>query len=175
MEKKHSSFKKTYSNFSKSFLDFFITLTKNKNPLETIAGFAILFIALYFLIWGLLTAKTNNISGYNLFTNFASIGGLTRGSDVSVNGVKVGSVIETNLNPNDFTVDVMMSIDSNYKFPEDTIAKISTYGIIGNKYIKLEVGSSTKLLKPNEKLKSVPFKPIEEIIGDLIFKENGKQ
>ena len=175
MQKKHSSLKKTYSNFSKSFLAFFITLTKNKNPLETIAGFAILFIALYFLIWGLLTAKTNNISGYNLFTNFASIGGLTRGSDVSVNGVMVGSVIETNLNPNDFTVDVMMSIDSNYKFPEDTIAKISTYGIIGNKYIKLEIGNSTELLKPNGKLKSVPFKPIEEIIGDLIFKEDGKQ
>ena len=111
MEKKNFNIKKFNKNFSKSFFDFFITLTKNKNPLETIAGFAILFIALYFLIWGVLTAKTNNISGYNLFTNFSSIGGLTRGSDVSVNGVKVGSVIETNLNPNDFTVDVMMSID----------------------------------------------------------------
>ena len=174
MTRKYSNIKKIYTEFSKSVLDFFITLTKNKNPLETIAGFSILFIALYFLIWGLLTAKTNNISGYNLFTNFSSIGGLTRGSDVSVNGVKVGSVIETTLNPNNFTVDVMMSIDSNYKFPEDTIAKISTYGIIGNKYIKLEVGNSKELLKPNGKLKSVPFKSIEEIIGDLIFKEETK-
>ena len=172
MEKKNFNIKKFNKNFSKSFFYFFITLTKNKNPLETIAGFAILFIALYFLIWGVLTAKTNNISGYNLFTNFSSIGGLTRGSDVSVNGVKVGSVIETNLNPNDFTVDVMMSIDSSYKFPVDTKAKISTYGLIGNKYIKLEIGSSSELLKPNEKLKSEAFKPIEEIIGDLIFKEN---
>ena len=170
MEKHSYDLKKFYNNFSKSILDFFITLTKNKNPLETIAGFAILFIALYFLIWGILTAKTNNISGYNIFTNFTSIGGLTRGSDVSVNGVKVGSVIETKLNPDDFSVDVMMSIDSNYKFPEDTIAKISTYGIIGNKYIKLEIGSSKDLIKPNGKIKSTPFKPIEEIIGDLIFK-----
>ena len=103
-------------------------------PLETISGFAILFIACYFLTWGILTAKTNNISGYNIFTNFSSIGGLTRGSDVSVNGVKIGSVIETNLNPEDFSVDVMMSIDSRYKFPEDTIAKISTYGIDSNLY-----------------------------------------
>ena len=87
MEKHSSDFKKFYNNFSKSILDFFITLTKNKNPLETIAGFAILFIALYFLIWGILTAKTNNISGYNIFTNFTSIGGLTRGSDVSINGL----------------------------------------------------------------------------------------
>ncbi|MBP3615604.1 MAG: MCE family protein [Alphaproteobacteria bacterium] len=175
MEKKVTNFKKFHENFSKAFFDFFITLTKNKNPLETISGFAILFIAFYFLIWGILTAKTNNISGYNLFTNFASIGGLTRGSDVSVNGVKVGSVIETKLNPDDFSVDVMMSIDSRYKFPENTIAKISTYGIIGDKYIKLEIGNDKELLKPNGKIKSVPFKPIEEIIGDLIFKENPKE
>nr|MCR5506380.1 hypothetical protein [bacterium] len=84
MDKKVTNFKKFYESFSKSFFDFFITLTKNKNPLETISGFAILFIAFYFLIWGILTAKTNNISGYNMFTNFSSIGGLTRGSDVSV-------------------------------------------------------------------------------------------
>ena len=174
MEKKATNFKKFHESFSKHFFDFFITLTKNKNPLETISGFAILFIACYFLTWGILTAKTNNISGYNIFTNFSSIGGLTRGSDVSVNGVKIGSVIETNLNPEDFSVDVMMSIDSRYKFPEDTIAKISTYGIIGNKYIKLEIGNSEELLKPNGKIKSVPFKPIEEIIGDIIFKENPK-
>ena len=174
MEKNTTSFKKFRENFSKSFFDFFITLTKNKNPLETIAGFAILFIAFYFLIWGILTAKTNNISGYNIFTNFTSIGGLTRGADVSVNGVKIGSVIETNLNPEDYTVDVMMSIDSRYKFPKNTIAKISTYGIIGNKYINLEIGNSSEFVKPNGKIKSTPFKPIEEIIGDVIFKETGK-
>ena len=87
MERKVTNFKKFRENFSKSFFDFFITLTKNKNPLETISGFAILFVATYFLVWGVLTAKTNNISGYNIFTNFSSIGGLTRGSDVSVNGV----------------------------------------------------------------------------------------
>ena len=171
---KQTGFKSFREKFSKGFFDFFITLTKNKNPLETIAGFAILFIAAYFLIWGILTAKTNNISGYNLFTNFSSIGGLTRGSDVSVNGVKIGSVIETKLNPNDYTVDVMMSINSSYKFPEDTVAKISTYGLIGDKYIKLEIGSSSEFVKPNGKLKSENFKPIEEIIGDLIFKEEGK-
>ena len=34
---------------------------------------------------------------------------------------------------------------------EDTIAKISTYGIIGDKYIKLEIGNDKELLKPNGK------------------------
>ena len=92
------------------------------------------------------------------------------GADVSVNGVKVGSVIETKLNPIDYTVDVMMSIDSKYKFPKNTTAQISTYGIIGAKYIKLEIGSSKELIEPNGKLQSKPFKTLEEIISDIIFK-----
>ena len=174
MEKKNYSLKSKITSFSKSLFNFFITLTKNKNPLETISGFAILFIAIYFLVWGILVAKTNNISGYNLHTTFSSIGGLTRGSDVSVNGVKVGSVTETKLNPSDFSVDVTMSINSAYKFPVDTVAKISTYGIIGNKYIKLETGSSKEMLYEDGKLKSEPFKSIEELIGELIFKDNNK-
>lgn len=174
MEKKKNSLNKSLKNFFKPIFNFFTTLTKNKNPLETIAGFAILFIAIYFLCWGILIARTNNISGYTLRTSFASIGGLARGADVSVNGVKVGSVTETKLNPTDYSVDVTMSIDSNYKFPVDTVAKITTYGIIGNKYIKLEIGNSSEVVEADGKLKSEPFKSIEEIISDLIFKEKEK-
>lgn len=170
VKKNGNGLSKFQNKITKGFINFFMTLSKNKNPFETIVGFAILFIAIYFLIWGILSAKTNNISGYNLYTNFSSIGGLSRGADVSVNGVKVGSVIETKLNPIDYTVDVMMSIDSKYKFPKNTTAQISTYGIIGAKYIKLEIGSSKELIEPNGKLQSKPFKTLEEIISDIIFK-----
>ena len=175
MEKRKHSIKTSLKSFLKPLSDFLITLTKNKNPLETIAGFAILFVAIYFLCWGILIARTNNVSGYNLYTTFSSIGGLTRGSDVSVNGVKVGFVTETKLNPTDYTVDVTMSIDSNYKFPVDTVAKITTYGLIGNKYIKLEIGNSSEVVGADGKLKSEPFKSLEEIISDLIFKEKNKE
>lgn len=173
-KKQENILKNTYKKISNGFVNFFMTLTKNKNPFETIVGFAILFIALYFLIWGIMTAKTNTISGYTLTTNFTSIGGLSRGADVSVNGVKVGSVSETKLNPIDYTVDVIMQIDSRYKFPKNTIASISTYGIIGDKYIKLEIGSSKELVEANGKLKSKTFKSLEEIISDVIFKANAK-
>lgn len=174
VKRNKNGFAKFQGKLTKNFVNFFMTLSKNKNPFETIVGFSILFIAIYFLIWGILTAKTNNISGYNLYTNFSSIGGLSRGADVSVNGVKVGSVIETKLNPIDYTVDVLMSIDSKYKFPKNTTAQISTYGIIGDKYIKLEIGASSDLIEPNGKLKSKPFKSLEEIISDVIFKSNEK-
>ncbi|MDR2099056.1 MAG: MlaD family protein [Rickettsiales bacterium] len=162
---------KAYKGAWKGLSKFFAFFSKDKNPLETIVGFAILFIALYFLIWGVLVARTNTISGYTLITNFASTGGLSRGADVSVNGVKVGSVVETRLNPDDYTVDIVMSIEEKYRFPRDTVAKITTYGIIGDKYVKLEIGSASELAGKGEKLKSMPFKSLEEIIGEMIFKE----
>lgn len=166
-----SKAKRSGERFFGKVVGVFSALAKDKNPLETIAGFAILFIAAYFLVWGILTARTSNISGYSLTTNFASTGGLSRGADVALNGVKVGSVAELRLNPADYTVDVVMSIDSKYRFPVDTTAKITTYGIIGDKYVKLEVGGSKDLATSRDRLKSVPFKSLEEMISDIIFKE----
>ncbi|MDR1477165.1 MAG: MlaD family protein [Rickettsiales bacterium] len=166
-----SSFSASAKAFAQRTLGLFSIFAKDKNPLETIAGFAILFIAAYFLVWGMLSARTSTVAGYALTANFASTGGLSRGSDVAVNGVKVGSVSELRLDPNDYTVDVVMSIDSKYRFPADTSAKITSYGIIGDKYLKLDIGSSKEFVAPRGRIKSVPFKSLEEMVGDIIFKE----
>ena len=142
-----------------------------KNPLETIAGAAILAIALYFFSWGVLTARTSNTSGYTLIANFANTGGIGRGADVSVSGVRIGQVSGTLLNQDDYTVDIIMTIENSFKLPKDTTATISTAGLIGDKYIALEIGGSKEMAGHGARLRSQPFKPIEEIIGDFIFKE----
>jgi phospholipid/cholesterol/gamma-HCH transport system substrate-binding protein len=172
MKKKQGpSFAASAKAFVQRALGLLSVFAKDKNPLETIAGFAILFIAAYFLVWGMMTARTSTVSGYALTANFASTGGLSRGSDVAVNGVKVGSVSELRLNPSDYTVDVVLSIDGKYRLPKDTTAKITSYGIIGDKYLKLEIGSSNEFAAPRDRIKSVPFRSLEEMVGDIIFKE----
>lgn len=163
--------KSAYS-ISKIFLK---TVTKNKNPIETIIGFLILFVVLYFLVWSIMIAKTTSFSGYIIKTNFSNSGGIVRGADVSVNGVKIGTVHEIKLNPVDYTVDVLLLVNSKYKLPIDTKASISTYGIIGKKYIKLIIGSSSSYVIEDGSIKSNIFKSVEEIIGDLIFKDTDKK
>ncbi len=156
-----------------SVVEFFRKTFKNKNPMEVFVGFFVLFITIYFLSWGLRVSRNvSNVSGYRLVTNFSNAGGIIRGADVSVNGVKVGEVVETSLNSVNYSVDIILSIDSRYKIPVDTIAAISSYGIIGKKYIKLEIGNNSEFVKNGGKLKSRIFKSLEEIIGDLIFKDN---
>jgi phospholipid/cholesterol/gamma-HCH transport system substrate-binding protein len=146
----------------------------NKNPLETIAGALILIVSFYFFSWGVMTARTSRTFGYTLVANFANTGGVGRGADVSVSGVRIGQVAETSLRQADYTVDIVMTIDRAFELPRDTVATISTAGLIGDKYIALEIGSSREMAAHGDRLRSLPFRPIEEIIGDFIFKEGGK-
>ena len=141
----------------------------HKNPLETIVGVAILTIAVYFFAWGVLTAQDGRVTGYTLVANFSNTGGITRGADVSVSGVRIGQVAEARLNQTNFTVDIVMTIDNAFRIPRDTVATISTVGLIGNKYIALEIGNSAEMAAHGDRLSSQPFRPIEEIIGDFIF------
>jgi phospholipid/cholesterol/gamma-HCH transport system substrate-binding protein len=105
-----------------------------------------------------------------LKANFASTGGVPRGADVAVNGVKVGTVEEFKLDQFDYSVDISMTIDSRYRFPEDSIAKIAQSSLIGDKRILILPGSSNYFAKDGDRLKTEPYKSLEEIIGDVIFK-----
>ena len=141
-----------------------------KNLLETIVGIGILFGALYFLVWSLATARTSRVSGYTLRSQFSSSGGLSRGADVSVNGVRVGSVDELRLDPKNYMVEVVMTIDSRYRFASDSIARITTSGLIGEQRIVIVPGTSGDMIRGGGTIGSEPFKSLEEIISDVIFK-----
>ena len=98
------------------------------------------------------------------------IGGLEVGSDVRISGIKVGSVLSTVLNKDDYTADVYMSIDPTVQLPDDTVAAIADVGIMGDKYIRLEPGKSGKLLKENDRiLQTKNYKSLEDNVSEFIF------
>ena len=68
-----------------------------KNPIETVLGFCVLVFAIFFLSYALGKVNVRSVKGYNLTANFSKIGGLQVGSDVRISGVKVGSVLKTQL------------------------------------------------------------------------------
>ena len=155
---------------AKRILSFLASLGKGKNPLEVVVGCAILFIAFYFLLWGILAARTS-FSGQVLTASFSSAGGLSRGAGVAVNGVRIGSVSEIRLNPSGYSVDVMMAVDSRYRIPGDSVARIMTEGLIGDKFVDISIGRSDEPADRRAPLRSAHYRSIEEIIGDVIFKD----
>lgn len=141
-----------------------------KNPIETILGFCVLIFTVVFLFFAASRVDTKNINGYKVSANFSKIGGLTVGSDVRISGIKVGAVLATKLNPDDWTADVILTIDPSVKLPIDTQASIADVGIMGDKYVRLEPGKSRAVIVPNGQIvKTQNYKSLEDNISEFIF------
>ena len=141
-----------------------------KNPIETILGFVVLIFAGVFLFSASSRIDTKKIDGYTISANFLKVGGLEAGSDVCISGIKVGSVLSTKLNKDDYTADVYLNIDSSIKLPIDTVAAIADVGIMGDKYVRLEPGKSQAVLKPGDKLTQTKnYKSLEDNVSEFIF------
>jgi len=141
-----------------------------KNPVETILGFIVLIFAGVFLFTAASRVDTKKIDGYTVTANFLKVGGLEAGSDVRISGIKVGSVLATKLNKDNYTADVILNIDSSIKLPIDTVAAIADVGIMGDKYVRLEPGKSQAILKDGGQLTQTKnYKSLEDNVSEFIF------
>ncbi len=141
-----------------------------KNPIETILGFLVLIFACFFLFFAAARVDTKDISGYTVVANFSKIGGLGTGADVRIAGLKVGSVLKTELNQEDYTVDVYLTIDSDVSLPIDTVAAIADSGIMGDKYVRLEAGKARPRLNDGDKIANTKsYKSLEDNVSEFIF------
>ncbi len=63
-----------------------------------------------------------------------------------------------------------MSISPSVQLPADTTASISSEGLLGGKFVKLEPGRAQARLPAGGTLvRTKDFKSIEEMVGELIF------
>ncbi len=86
------------------------------------------------------------------FVRFVSVSGLRPGSDVQLNGVNVGSV-ERIVLPREIgenLLEVHVSIDARYeqRLRRDSLARIKTLGLLGDKYLEITSGSPASDLVP---------------------------
>lgn len=141
-----------------------------KKPVETIMGLVVLIIALLFLGFAYRVSDLQVVQGYTVSAEFLKVGGLSVGSDVRINGIKVGTVTAQNLNNEDYTVDVTFNIASNIKLPKDSTAAIVGDGLMGEKFVKIEPGMSKEYMKDGDKFaKTKDFKTLEDMVGEVIF------
>jgi len=123
--------------------------------------------ALAVLAIGLLVIGDHNdffVRKTSYFVRFTQVGGLAPGAGVTLDGVNVGSVAKVVLpkNPRQREIDVWLAIDSRYgerlRAPQTptpdkeqvTKAKITTLGLLGDKYIELNSGSEQYPAIPDE-------------------------
>ena len=146
----------------------------NKKPVETIMGIVVLLVAVLFLLFAYRVSDLQVVKGYELNAKFFKVGGLSVGSDVRINGVKIGTVTSQKLSPEDYMVDVVLSISPEIKLPEDSVVSITNDGLMGNKFVKIEPGQSKTTLNAGDEIKKTQdFETLEDLIGKFIFKATG--
>ena len=142
----------------------------NKKPVETIMGIVVIFVAGFFLYFAYQVSDLQVVKGYDINARFLKVGGLNVGSDVRINGIKVGTVIAQNLDPEDYVADVKLSISSNIQLPKDSVVSIVSDGLVGNKFIKIEPGKSKEFLQNGDTVANTKdFKTLEDMVGEIIF------
>jgi len=106
--------------------------------------------------------------GLMLFANFDELGGLKPRAEVVISGVKVGQIESIELDK-DYRARVNFNVDGSLELPIDTSASIVTAGLLGDRYISLQLGGDDKLLKSGDQITITESAVVlERLIGKLI-------
>ncbi len=142
----------------------------HRHVIESVMGAVVLIVAGLFIYFAAVTAEIRTVSGYTVSARFFSIGGLTGGSDVRISGIKVGTVTGRSLDPETYDAVVTMTLRHGVELPDDSVASIASEGLLGDKYVRLEPGSSRTPIPPDGVIAQTrSFKSLEEQVGEIIF------
>ncbi len=140
------------------------------NLAETLIGAAVLVVAAVFLLFAFNRAELASVDGYPLTARFEKIDGVKIGTDVTMSGIKVGSVTGLRLDAERFQAVVEIAIADNVKLPEDSALKVASDGLLGGRYLALDPGGSDEVLKPGDEIVHTQGSvDLTELIGKAIY------
>jgi phospholipid/cholesterol/gamma-HCH transport system substrate-binding protein len=148
----------------------------NKTPLfdytraEITAG---LFVVVGLALLGYLSISVGGLrfrprNAYHVRARFANIGDLKPRAPVKVAGVTIGRVESIHLA--EFVGEVELGIGRAVHLPKDTIASISTAGLLGDAYVALSPGGATDDLKDGDRIaQTEPALNMADLVGRAAF------
>lgn len=147
-----------------------------RNIVETIVGALVLVVAGVFVFYAFAKSDRTGPDGYEITARFGRIDGLKRGADVTLSGVKVGTVTGFNLDPKTYQAVVRLAVSSNIDLPADTNAKIVSESLLGGNVIVLEPGNDKKMIKAGgEIVQTQDSIPLTELIAKFMFGSTGSK
>ncbi len=146
---------------------------KNSKMLEAlVGGFVILgIVGLMFLAYKVSSVnKVGKDGTYTVYANFNSISGLKNGASVTLAGVKIGHVESISINKDNYEARVAISIDNRYdNIPLDSSVSVLTQGLLGEKYLGLDIGADTECLQDGDEFDFTKSAIVLERMIDRFF------
>ena len=147
-----------------------------RNIVETIVGALVLLVAGVFVFYAFAKSDRSGPNGYEVLARFDRIDGLKRGADVTVSGVKVGSVTGFDLDRKTYEAEVRMMVSSSVSLPLDTNAKVVSESLLGGMVVVLEPGGDKKMIPAGGEIdKTQGAVPLSELIAKFMFGSTGSK
>lgn len=149
----------------------------NKNMIETLTGAFVLGVAAWFLMFFMDQNTGVSVAGnhYSLIAKFEQADGIAVGTPVKIGGVKVGVITDQELDPRTYFAVLKMSMNDKIKIPTDSIAKISSEGLIGGKYLSIVPGADDNMLGRNGEIKFTQSSiSLETLISKMVFSSSNE-
>ncbi|UCF05064.1 MAG: MCE family protein [bacterium] len=134
--------------------------------LELRVGLAV-FVAAVILILGIMWFQGFNVgrSTYEIHVVFPMVGGIDKGDEVNVNGVKKGEVKAVTLRSHDVRVTLEMRVS--VRIPTDSRVILQTLGIMGERAVTIILGKSETFLEPGATLDGTYDPGISEALASM--------
>ena len=140
-----------------------------RNVIEVVLGAVVLIVAFLFLLFAYSITRST-VEGYEVTAAFNDLGGIQTGDTVRISGVDVGQIKAIKLDQETFLADVSFIIDPTIQLPLDTIAVISSDGLLGGKFISLEIGGDLENIPPGGRIDFTQSTPgFEQLLGQVIY------
>lgn len=147
-----------------------------RNIVETIIGALVLVVAAVFVFYAFGKSDRSGPAGYEVVGHFDRIDGLKRGADVTLSGVKVGTVTGFDLDRKTYQAVVRMMISSNVALPLDTNVKIVSESLLGGMVVILEPGGDKQMIAPGGEIERTQGAvPLSELIAKFMFGSTGSK
>jgi phospholipid/cholesterol/gamma-HCH transport system substrate-binding protein len=141
-----------------------------RNIVETIVGALVLAVAGLFVFYAFAKSDTRTPNGYEITARFGRVDGLKRGADVTLSGVKVGTVSAIDLDRKSYQAVVHMVVASNVELPIDTNAKIVSESLLGGMVVVLEPGGDKQMIKSGGEIeKTQDAISLTELIAKMMY------
>ncbi len=145
----------------------------SENRFEALVGAVVLAVALVFLVY--LTRDQEwfgSEGGYELSARFSSAQGINEGTRIKMAGVPIGMVREIDLDPETYFAMVRMRIEGGVGIPDDSVAEISTEGILGGQYIEISPGGSPDNLAAGDIMVDTRgYVGLVDLLSDFFFNQ----
>ncbi|SJZ57036.1 phospholipid/cholesterol/gamma-HCH transport system substrate-binding protein [Enhydrobacter aerosaccus] len=147
-----------------------------RNIVETIVGAIVLVVAGVFVFYAFAKTDRTGSGGYDLVAHFGRVDGLKRGADVTLSGVKVGTVTGIDLDSKTYQAVVHLAVAQGLQLPTDTNAKVVGESLLGGMIVVLEPGADKKMLTPGSEIANTQDAiSLTELIAKFMFGGTGQK